>query len=116
MMLNVSIVHVSITGLRLKAWWHAPRFAFHTLRALRQARQDPDCLKVEARKIDGVYHTLTVWRSRPAMRAYVGRGAHRAAMQAFRAIGTGKVFGYGTDVIPEFEAAYAMWQAHAREV
>ena len=64
----------------------------------------------------GVQHTLTVWESREAMRAYMKSGAHLAAMKQFGRIGHGKTLGYEADTVPGWTEALAKWDAEAREV
>ncbi|WP_257169252.1 antibiotic biosynthesis monooxygenase family protein [Bradyrhizobium sp. SRS-191] len=110
-------VYVSVTGFRphpglvrlLRFWWH-------TSRAVSQARGAPGNLRVELRPVDGIYHTLTVWRDEASMRAYVGSGAHRRAMTGFRDLGGGRTLGFPADADPGWDTAYARWQREAREV
>lgn len=109
-------VYVSMTGLRLRSPWQAPRFWFHALGAMAQARAASGLLRAEARRIDGVHHTLTVWESRDAMRAFLRTGAHATAMRVFPRFATGKVFGYAADAPPDWPDALALWQAHGRSV
>ena len=89
MAMNRDKFYVSITGLRLKARRHMFRFWWHSIRSMAQARQAPGNVKAEARIVQGVHHTLSVWVDEQAMRAFLLSGAHRQAMRAFRAIGTG---------------------------
>jgi hypothetical protein len=109
------MVHVSVTGLRLRSAWQAPRFWWHTLRSLRQARRAPGNLRVEAHQVDGVAHTLTVWTDVAAMRAFLTAGAHLAAMWAFRSLGTGRTLGYAAPEVPPWEEALDRWRREARE-
>jgi heme-degrading monooxygenase HmoA len=108
--------YVSITGLRVKSALHLPRFWWLTLRAAGQARRAEGNLRVELRQIAGTYHTLTVWQDQAAMRRYLTAGAHLKAMRAFRALGSGRTYGYEADSVPEWEEAYALWQERSRPV
>jgi hypothetical protein len=109
------LVYISVTGLRLHSAWQAPRFWWHTLRSLRQARHAPGNLRVEAHVIAGTHHTMTVWTDVAAMRAFLASGAHLAAMRAFRTIGTGRTLGYTTPEPPPWEEALARWRRESRE-
>jgi hypothetical protein len=77
--LEIPPVYVSITGLRLTAFWFAPIFWYHAARSFAQTRAAPGNLLAEARTIDGVHHTLTVWRDRSDMLRYVRSGPHLTA-------------------------------------
>jgi quinol monooxygenase YgiN len=110
------MIYVSITGLRLKSHWHSPRFFWLAIRAMRQALAAPGNLKAEARKINGVHHTLTVWESEAAMRAYLVQDAHLQAMKAFRSIATGSTLGYLAEAAPDWQDVHALWLEKGREV
>ena len=109
-------MYVSITGLRLKTPLGWPRFAWHALGSMRQAQAAPGNLRADARKIDGVHHTLTLWTDRAAMLAYLRSGAHLQAMKAFGSIATGSVLGYEADVAPEWAEIPAIWRERGRAV
>lgn len=109
-------VYVSITGFRLNAWRYLPLFWWHTLRSLSQARRAHGNLRVEARVVNGVYHTLTVWIDERAMRAFVTNGAHLRAMKASRSLGVGRTLGFNAHRTPDWEAAVQRWIAEAKDV
>jgi quinol monooxygenase YgiN len=109
-------VYVSITGLELRGLWHYPTFMFHAVRSMAQARSAPGNLSADARTIEGIHHTLSVWRDRQAMRTYLGGGAHLEAMKAFRKIATGKTLGYLTDTPPGWDEARALWREKGKLV
>lgn len=67
-------VYVSITGLTLKSPFHGVRFSWHAMGSFSQAAQAPGNLSTDARKVDDVHHTLTVWTSRQAMLTYLRQG------------------------------------------
>ena len=110
------MVHVSVTGLRLKAAYHLPRFYWHAIRSFRQARTSDGLLFAETRTIEGTHHTLTVWRDHDCMRVYLVAGAHGRAMKSFHRIATGKVWGYDCESIPDWESALEQWRRHGRAV
>ncbi|MBG1233375.1 hypothetical protein [Aestuariivirga litoralis] len=110
------MAYVSITGLRLTSVIHAPRFWWHALRSMAQAKSAPGLISADARTIDGVHHTLTIWETREAMRAFLVTGAHIKAMKTFKSIASGSVLGFETDQPPGWNEAHALWRAHGREV
>jgi quinol monooxygenase YgiN len=59
-----------------------------------QAQAAEGSLSVEARRIAGVYYTVSLWRDRAAMLVYMRQGAHLKAMEAFSRIATGQVAGF----------------------
>lgn len=105
---------VSVTGLRLKGPLSTPRFWWHAIRSMTQARQADGNLMAEARTKDGVHHTLSVWESEAAMKRFLYRGAHRQAIKAFPAIATGETIGYEADAIPGWDEALAVWRRKGR--
>jgi len=112
----MSGVYVSMTGFRAKGAAQLPRFWWHTLRTLAQARRAPGNLHVAANRVGEYYHTLTVWTDEVSMRAFLTAGAHRLAMQNFRAMGSGKTYGFLSEAVPEWDVAYGLWVRFAREV
>lgn len=115
MMVQAS-VYVSITGLVLHSPLHWPRFALHAGASMVQARRAPGNRFAEARMIDNVHHTLSIWDSRDAMLAYLRSGAHAKALQAFAGIGHGKTYGFETDAPPGWSDVPRLYAAHARPV
>ena len=54
--------------------------------------------------------TLTAWKNKNKMMDYL-RGKHHAlAMKNFRSIGTGSVYGYEDDSMPNWEDAIKKWK------
>lgn len=114
--MSETTVYLSITGLRLKAKRHRLRFWWHAIRSMIQARNAPGNIATEARLIDGVHHTRTVWIDEAAMRRYLAAGAHLQAMKAFGAIATGKTFGFYTDRVPDWQEVHEQWQTRGKAV
>ncbi len=110
----MSRVYVSITGLQLRAIWHAPRFWTLAMPAMAAAQTAPGNLSASARTVSGVHHTLTTWDSAAAMRAYLTSDSHRRAVAAFPRIAEGKTHGYWSDGHPTWDDALDHWAAHGR--
>ncbi|MEM9474753.1 MAG: hypothetical protein AAGA71_05640 [Pseudomonadota bacterium] len=108
--------YVSITGLRLKRFWHAPQFWRHATRSMIQAKAAPGCLRADAHTIQGVHHTRSLWESRQHMMDYLRSGAHRDAMRVFPRIGTGKVLGFEADALPDWDEVRRRWEEDGRAV
>jgi hypothetical protein len=109
-------VYVSITGLRVTSLRTLVPFWWHAIRSMAQAQRAPGNLKAQARIVQGVHHTLTVWVDQHAMRAFLVSGAHRQAMRAFRSIGTGRVLGFETNQPPDWDTCLRLWRSDARDV
>lgn len=107
-------MYVSVTGLRLRRSWHMPAFFWHTARSVWQARRTPGNLRVGLRRIDGVYHTLTLWENAAAMRRFAYTGAHRRTIEVFPRIATGTTFGYESDTLPTWAEALEVLRRHGR--
>ena len=110
------VFYVSITGLQLKRVWHAPTFWRHAAASMAQAKAAQGCLSADARTINGVHHTLTVWTSREAMQRYLSDGAHLNAMKAFKSFATGKVYGFEGEEVPEWHMVHRLWHDNGRQV
>ncbi|TPW26210.1 DUF3291 domain-containing protein [Pararhizobium mangrovi] len=72
---------VSVTRLRIRALRFLPRFVIHTLGSRRQCARSPGFLSgavfAGGRRS---FWTVTAWKDRESMRAYMTDGAHRIAM------------------------------------
>lgn len=108
-------MYVSITGLTVRSLLLAPLFFRHAIPSLIQARKAPGNIFADVRRVAGVQHTLTVWESRAAMRAFVSSGAHLKAAGAFRQIGRGRMCGYEVDRQPSWDEALDYWHQYGRE-
>lgn len=80
-----------------------------------QARQSHGNISAEARKIDGIHHTLTVWTSRKAMLDFVHSGTHKKAIAGFGRIATGKTYGYLADRPPSWEDLQVIYAEKGRD-
>ena len=110
------MVYVSITGLKLKSLIHAPAFWWHAIRSIGQAQSAFGLISAEARQINGIHHTLTVWETEAAMRAYLITGAHLAAMKAFHGIATGRTIGFLTETAPDWDEVHEIWVKRGNDV
>jgi hypothetical protein len=110
------MVYVSITGLELKSVLHAPAFWWHAVRSMGQAQSAPGLISADARQINGVHHTLTVWQTEAAMCAYLTTGAHLAALRAFHGIATGRTVGFPAETAPGWDEVHEIWHNQGREV
>ncbi|MBL7964678.1 MAG: hypothetical protein JNM31_12645 [Flavobacteriales bacterium] len=103
--------HLSITGLRVKpGLLNRIRFQYHAVRSYRQAQKADGLLHVAVRRVNGVEHTVTAWRDREAMLAFVRSGRHLRAMKVFHHIATGATFGFTTDHLPDWQDIHALWK------
>ena len=109
-------VYVSITGLRVKKLIHYLKFFWLAIRSMQQAKHSAGLIRVEARTINGMHHTLSIWENESFMRKFLVTGAHLQAMQAFKKIATGKTVGFTTANPPEWSQVHAILINEGREV
>lgn len=103
--------HLSITGLRVKpGLMNRLRFQYHAVRSFMQAQKAEGVLRVAAKRINGVEHTITAWRDRDAMLDFVRSGSHLEAMKAFHRIAEGSTFSQQTDRIPRWGEVHELWK------
>ncbi len=102
-------MYISITGLTLKGPFAAPRFWWHALRSMAQAKAAPGNISADARTINGVQHTLSIWEDKAAMRRFLVAGAHAQAMRAFPAIARGSTFGFEAETAPTWDEVHRLW-------
>jgi tRNA U38,U39,U40 pseudouridine synthase TruA len=113
---NYFMAYISITGLKLNSIIHAPRFWWHAIRSMMQAKSAAGNISTATRTINGVHHTVSVWESSEAMRAYLLAGAHIKAMRIYKKIATGKVLGFEADAAPPWDEVHELWKTKGREV
>lgn len=108
-------MYVSVTGLKPKGFMGWIRFWVLTIPASRHARNAEGVLLCAFTSRHHVQHTLTVWQSKDHMLAYRSSPSHVRAMQHFSKIGSGKVYGYETNAMPDWDEALAAWDQHGQE-
>lgn len=109
-------VYVSITGLRLKSPLFYPVFTWHAVRSYAEAQRADGSLSVRTKTIDGVHHTISAWRDKAAMRRYLTRPRHLAAIKVFSWIATGETVGFEAETVPDWPEARAIWERDGRQV
>ena len=82
--------YISITGLDLKAFYHAPKFWMYAIPAMGQARSSEGNISADGNTIQGTHHTLSVWEDRKSMLNYMRKGSHVKAMKILDDVATGK--------------------------
>uniref|UniRef100_A0A7S2XQQ6 DUF3291 domain-containing protein n=1 Tax=Attheya septentrionalis TaxID=420275 RepID=A0A7S2XQQ6_9STRA len=108
--------YISITGLDLIAFYHAPKFWMHAIPSMTQARSSEGNISADGNTIQGTHHTLSVWKDRNSMLNYLRKGSHGKAMKIFDDIATGKVYGYESDTIPTWKEARELYDKHGRVI
>lgn len=108
-------VYVSITGLRTKSIFHVPLFWWHAFATVRQVRKAEGNLLVKLGTINGIQHTMTVWKNERAMKRFLYQGAHGKAIKVFPSIATGKTLGFETNQIPSFDDVNQIWEERGRD-
>ena len=109
--------YISITGIELKSFWHLPKFSMYARRSMMQADRSPGIIEARGNYCGGVHHTLTVWKDRDSMLAYVRSGDHKEAMSISKEMGSFvKVCGYETTDIPPWDVARQIWEEKGKVV
>lgn len=103
------MAYVSITGLELKSFKHTIRFWWIAIRSMYQARSAKGNISADARTINGVHHTVSLWDDEKSMREFLVTGAHLEALKAFKHIATGKTFGYIDEKAPDWSEVHELW-------
>ncbi len=106
------MLYVSVTGLKLKSIWHWPQFAWFAVRSMNQAKRVAGNISAQARSVNGIQHTLSVWQSQAHMRAYLKAGAHLEAMKNFHHMAGGSTYGYDAGTAPSWAEALELWRKH----
>jgi hypothetical protein len=81
-----------------------------------QVRKAPGNISADAKTINGVHHTVSVWSDEEAMRHYLVTGAHLSAMKSFHSIATGKTLGYTADHAPSWDEVHILWKEKGVEL
>lgn len=108
-------MYVSVTGLKVKRFWHLPRFWWHAMRSFRQAQRAPGVRLVQVRNVKGYQQTLTCWHSRRDMLNFMRSRPHIDAIRAFGDIATGRTYGWEADAPPNWDDALAQWREKGRD-
>lgn len=104
--------YISITGLKVKSPWLLPTFFYYAIPSSIQARSAPGNIDLQTTYIQGIHHTLSVWKDKKSMLTYLRQGAHLKAMKAFVTIAAfGKIYGYESDTIPTWPEARRIWES-----
>lgn len=107
-------MYVSITGLKPKGLLGFFKFWTLAIPSFRQAQTAKGNLYSAVKKINGYQCTLSAWESRELMLDFMKSGVHLKAMKAFHNIATGKTYGYETDVVPDWDEAFALLESKGR--
>ena len=107
-------MYVSVTGLKPKGLIGWIRFWLLTIPASKDAQKAKGIIHCAFNSRNGYQHTLTVWKSKEHMLGYLSSPAHLKAMKNFSNIGSGKVYGYEADTMPNWENALTEWDKNGR--
>lgn len=111
-----SRVYVSVTGLRVRRLLYQPLFWRHAVPSMVDAKGASGNVMAAARKVDGVHHTLSAWKTKADMLAYLRSPRHARAMRRFPGFATGRVYGFEADAVPDWDTALASYHERGRDV
>jgi len=107
-------MYVSITGLKPKGFLGFIKFWTLAIPSFRQAQTVKGNLHCDVKRINGYQCPLTAWESRDMMLEFMRVGPHLEAVKAFSKIATGKTFGYETETLPDWVAAFKILQEEGK--
>ena len=105
-------MYISITGLKVKSFLHTLTFWRYAIPSFMQAEKAPGNLHASTKTIEGIHYTVTAWKSKAAMKAYIYSGVHAKAIRKFPKIATGKTFGFDSETIPSWSEIPSLWKAN----
>eukprot|EP00579_Thalassiosira_antarctica_P003167 CAMPEP_0201904362 /NCGR_PEP_ID=MMETSP0902-20130614/55958_1 /ASSEMBLY_ACC=CAM_ASM_000551 /TAXON_ID=420261 /ORGANISM="Thalassiosira antarctica, Strain CCMP982" /LENGTH=143 /DNA_ID=CAMNT_0048438447 /DNA_START=88 /DNA_END=519 /DNA_ORIENTATION=+ len=109
--------YVSVTGLLTKSWFSMPKFFYLSNRAYNEALKTKGNISSSMFSTGGIYHTITVWESKDAMRDFFSGEDHINAMKSLKDVSSYvKVHGYFTDELPTATCAINEWKEEGRRV
>ena len=108
-------MYVSVTGLKTNNVYASLKFWLLTIPAFRAAQKANGILLCENKRRKGYQHTLTVWKTKAHMLAYVRSQEHMKAMRAFSSIAIGKLLSDGSVVILNWDEALLKWERESRD-
>jgi hypothetical protein len=91
------------------------KFWLLTIPAFRAAQKADGILLCENKSRNGYQHTLTVWKTKAHMLAYVRSPKHMKAMRAFPSIAIGRLLSYESDIVPSWDEALLKWEREAKK-
>ena len=109
------MMYVSVTGLKTNNLYASMKFWLLTIPAFRAAQKADGILLCENKSRNGYQHTLTVWKTKAHMLAYVRSPKHMKAMRAFPSIAIGRLLSYESDTVPSWDEALLKWEREARD-
>lgn len=109
-------MYISVTGLRVRRFWHLPLFWRHAVPSMAAAKGAPGNIMADGRTVDGVHHTLSAWEAKSDMLAYLRSPAHSKAIRRFPGFATGRVHGFEADAVPGWDDALKAWHDLGRDV
>jgi hypothetical protein len=108
------MMYVSVTGLKTNNLYASMKFWLLTIPAFRAAQKADGILLCENKSRNGYQHTLTVWKTKAHMLAYVRSPKQMKAMRAFRSIAIGRLLSYESDGAPSWDEELLKWEREAR--
>lgn len=111
------MAYVSLTLIHVKSLLVFPRFAKHAYRSNKAAMRTIGCLGVQTKALSFLNHsTMSLWDDRKSMLQFLRGPVHLDAIKVFDEIGTGRVYGYEADQLPNWERAETLLREEGRSV
>jgi hypothetical protein len=105
---------VAITSIRLNSILYLPAFWWHAVRSYRACMATDGVMATQLAPKRFTYSTMTQWRDKSAMLAFINHPHHVKAMRWSKGKTLGKVYHYESDALPSWAEAYDMLERLGR--
>lgn len=111
------MAYVSLTLIHVKSFLAFPRFTKHAYRSNQDALRTEGCLGVQTKAFSLFDHsTMSLWDERKSMLQFLRGPVHLDAIKVFDKIGTGRIYGYEADQLPNWDEAETLLREEGRSV
>lgn len=101
-------MHIAITYVRLKKWWHYFPLTYRAMKITRQMRQEPGFIRMKNTGWGYLHYTMSAWENAEDLKRFARRGAHLDAMKRSSDIASEVgTYTYEGDRLPDWKTARA---------
>lgn len=106
-------VHITITCIRLKSWWHVFELIRLSVAVLEQLKNQSGFITMKRSGFGYRHYTLSAWQSEAALKSFAKMGAHQVAMSRTTAIASEVItYTYHGEVLPAWKDARKLLLQH----
>lgn len=110
-------MHITITYVRLKKWWHYFPLSYRAMKITLQMRKEPGLVAMKNTGWGYLHYTLSAWETPEDLKRFARRGAHLDAMKKSRDIASEVgTYTYEGDGLPDWKTAKARVMENAKVI